>query len=121
MPLPQWRSGVMGSVGSASLPVPFAWILGGVAGLVVGSGLLPWWQNAELAWPGIRDLVLRHDGRGGYPEFLHSAGNIIWPDGLGSSDPGNNQKGRSFPYVNWVDSAALFLPRRDSLSKKSPT
>ncbi len=81
----------------AALPVPLAWVLGGVAGLVVGPGLWPWWQNADLAWPGIRDLVLRHDGRGGYPEILRSAGALIWPDGLGSSDPGNNHKGTVLP------------------------
>jgi hypothetical protein len=31
---------------------------------------------------------------------------------------GTITKGRSFPYVNWVALAALFLPRRDSLSKE---
>ncbi len=70
VPLPHWRSGIMGSVGSASLPVPLAWILGGAAGLVVGPGLWPWWQNTDLEWPGIQDLVLRHDGSWGQSGIL---------------------------------------------------
>jgi hypothetical protein len=97
VPLPQWHSGIMGSVESASIPVPLAWIHVCVDGLAVGSGLRPWWQNADLSWLGIRDLVLRQDVRGGYTEFLRSAGTLIWPEGLGSSDPGNNHKGTVLP------------------------
>jgi hypothetical protein len=73
VPLPHWCSCIIGTVESVSLPVPLVWTLGGVAGLVVRSGFRPWWQNADLAGLGPRDIVLCHDGRRGYPEFLCSA------------------------------------------------
>ncbi len=52
--------------------------------------------NADLAGLGIGYLILRHHCRGGYPEFLCSAGTLIWPVGLGSSDPGHNHNGKIF-------------------------
>ncbi len=81
----------------ASLPVLLVWILGGVAGLVVGLSLRPWWANADLSGHGMPDLILRHDCRGGYLEFLHRVRTRIWPDFLGSNDPENNHNGVVFP------------------------
>ncbi len=58
VPLLHWRSGIVGSDESASLPIPQVWTLSGVAELVVRSGFWPSWLNGDLTGLGPRDLVL---------------------------------------------------------------
>ncbi len=120
MPLLHWCIGVMWSVEGAFLPVPLVWILCGVAGLVVGPDLRPWGQNADLAGLGIRDVVLRPDCRGAIQNSCTESGPSYSLMAWAPVTLGTILMGLSFPNVKWVASAALFMPRRDSLSKKSP-